>query len=54
MYIEYMIFAFCMVGAGISCFNAGVRTGAEKMFDALESMGDKESDGTIRITLKKG
>jgi len=53
MYIEYMIIVFCIVGAGISCFNSGVRIGAERMFDALEAMGDKDSDGSIRITIKK-
>jgi len=50
--MEYVIMFACMIGASYTCFNAGVKNGAEGMFEYLYDKGQK-SNGRSTITLSK-
>ena len=44
----YLILIVCIAGCGYTSYKAGVRDGATKMLEALESHS-KSSDGSVRI-----
>jgi len=49
---QIMIFAFCIIGVGITSYNIGIRKGAETMFDHMCALGVKNPEtNDITITV---